>query len=101
MITMIPSASERPLAHPRTDRPETSIYLPRRRAKDERDDSISCDFDVLERAQDVNLTGGHKILVSIASGSRDMDVRVSENDTRSACILDSELGLAVLACDAT
>lgn len=97
---MIPSASERPLAHPRTDRPETSIYLPRRRAKDERDDSISCDFDVLERAQDVNFTGRVRELRIVTPEGRN-DVRIGEYNACSARILDCELGLAVLACDAT
>ena len=49
----------------------------------------------------MNLAGGHDIVVSMASGCRDTDVRVSENDTRSACVLDGELCLAVLSGDTT
>jgi hypothetical protein len=45
-----------PLSHAAADRPQTCIHLSWRRPEDEGHDGVSCDFDVLERAHDVDFS---------------------------------------------
>ena len=42
-----------PLAHTACYSPEASVDFARRRAEDEGDDGVSCDFDILECTEDV------------------------------------------------
>ena len=53
-----PVALESPLAHARADCAQTGVHLAGRRAEDERDDGVPCDFDVLEGAEDVDFAAG-------------------------------------------
>lgn len=68
------------LLHPASHRPEVAVHLTRVLAQDQADDALSRNCDVLEAAQDV-------------------DLLVCQYDACSACVLDGEAGLAVLACD--
>ena len=90
--------SQSPLAHTRTNRTQARVHFPRRRPKDERDYCVSGNFDVLERTQNVDLTGG---IVRRALRYEYVNVRVCENNSRSACVLNGELGLAILPSDTT
>lgn len=50
--------SNSPLPHACADRTEPSVHLARWRAKDKRHDRIAGNFDVLERAQNVDFAMG-------------------------------------------
>lgn len=95
-----PGRLHRSLLHPRTDRTKAGVNLAWGRAENERDDSVTGDLDILERAHDMDFTRAK----SQAHESREIrgrHSRICQNDTCPACVFDGELGLSVLTGNTT
>ena len=89
------------MPHPAAHGPQTCIHLAGWRSKDERDDSIPGDLDILEGAEYVDFPG-KRMFRQESKGLMDLgDIRIGEDNTGAAGIFDGEFGLAVLTGDAT
>jgi hypothetical protein len=107
------------LLQPRADAPQMRIYFAYstrsvfiamhsyivrtwRRSQNQRDNSVSCDLDVLHRTENMNMpeTTPKRISTRTAD-SRNRNVRISQDYTCSTGIFDRKLCLSVLPRDST
>lgn len=87
-----------PLSHPTANGSQSCINLPRRRTENERNDGVPGNFDILERAQNVDLAAGIRQIRSLLYYIEYRgNSRVSEDNPRPTCILYRVSGFTILA----
>ena len=89
--------SQGPLPHATTDSAKSGVNFTRRRAEDERDNSVSSNFDVLERSKDMYFSKKRQDRWVGQRWMRKGNARVSKDDPCPAGIFDCKFGLSILA----